>query len=98
MSVGGTGGHSPNSLSDSSSSAVYPTTNGGSGNLGKDYFGDQKLSLAAAAAAGNCNQSVAFRAAAAAAVAYGRGAAAGYGGYAPDVVAAAAASDVDKYI
>ena len=72
---------------------MYPT-NGG--NLGKDYFGEQKLSLAAAAAAGNCNQSVAFRAAAAAAVAYGRGA--GYGGYAPDVVAAAAASDVDKYI
>ena len=75
---------------------MYPTNGGsGGGNLSKDYFGEQKLSLAAAAAAGNCNQSVAFRAAAAA-VAYGRGA--GYGGYAPDVVAAAAASDVDKYI
>ena len=94
--MSGGGGHSPNSLSDSSSSSVYPSNGAGSGNLSKDYFGDQKLSLAAAAAAGNCNQSVAFRAAAAAAVAYGRGA--GYGGYAPDVVAAAAASDVDKFI
>ena len=76
---------------------MYPNNGGsGGGNLSKDYFGEQKLSLAAAAAVGNCNQSVAFRAAAAAAVAYGRGA--GYGGYAPDVVAAAAASDVDKYI
>ena len=91
---GGGGGHSPNSLSESSS--IYNAANGSSDNPNKDYFGDHKLSLTTSSV--NCNQSAAFRAAAAAAVAYGRGGGTSYGGYAPDVVAAAAASDGDKYI